>query len=266
MRARAAAGAPTAPRDADRTTCRPSRRARRSPCGDVNAAMGDGVDGVDEQLGAVLVGQRRDRCEIGHRADRVAGGRHSDPARARAQHLLKRPDRELERLRIGLREAHGRTAGACRREPGSDVCVVVQSGADDLVAGPQHTRDRACERECQGRHAGTEDDARGIRGEQLSDAASGTRQENVTGACGSELPTLVGDPPGSQPDFDSLDHAVDGLRARRAVQPSAAVRETRKAVAVHEGDLGPVRRCGQGWWRCLERSIDLGVPRACQSS
>ena len=131
--------------------------------------MRRGVHGVDVARG------RRRACaaatmpgEVGHGAHRVGRGGHRDPARAvaaaRASTAL---GGQLERVAVGLGEAHRRARALGRDHPRAHVGVVVQAGADDLVAGPQGARRRwPAKRIVSVGHARAEDHATRVGAEQ----------------------------------------------------------------------------------------------------
>ena len=163
--------------------------------GDVDRAVRRRVDGVDVHARARGVGGGDDAGQVRDRADRVGGVGDRDPACAVGEHGLHRARGQLERLRVGLGEAHRRAVALGVDDPRGDVGVVVEPRADDLVAGLERAADGAGERHRQRGHREAEDDLRGRRAEQRAGARAGGLDELVGGVRGGEHAALVGPRP-----------------------------------------------------------------------
>ena len=160
--------------------------------GDVDRAVRRRVDGVDVHARARGVGGGDDAGQVRDRADRVGGVGDRDPARAVGEDGLDRARGQLERLGIGLGEAHRGAVALGVDDPRGDVGVVVEPRADDLVAGLERAADGAGERHRQRGHREAEDDLRGRRAEQRAGARARGLDELVGGVRGGEHAALVG--------------------------------------------------------------------------
>ena len=182
-----------------------------------------------------------------------------DPARAIGEHGLDRARGQLERVAVGLGEAHGGARALGVDDPRADVGVVVQARADDLVAGPERAPDRAGEGHRQRGHAEAEDDLRGRRAEQRAGARPRGRDELVGRVRGREDAAVVGAAARAHPRVHRLDRGVDHLRAGGAVEPRpAGVREAREALAVHSMRPAASRTSSASWGYVTAASASSG--------
>ena len=224
---------PTAPRCAGRTTCRPSRRARRSRARRRRGGGAARRAPRRRRRGRPPRGGGDDPGEVGDRADGVGGVGDRDPARALRQHGLDGARRQLERLALRLGEAHGRARALGVDHPRADVGVVVEARADDLVAWRERAPDGAGEGHRQRGHAEAEDDLARGRAEQRAGARARRRDELVGRVRRRERAAVVGAAARAHPRVHRLDRGVDHLRARRPVEPRPARgREPGEALAV----------------------------------
>jgi hypothetical protein len=106
-----------------------------------------------------------DPGDVGRRADRVGcdrEGHHSSAARQLRLQVV-----EIERqVVVHARKAHDDAEVMGELEPGGDVGVVVELGADDLVARLQRPRERPRQEKVQGGHARPERDLVRMAGEE----------------------------------------------------------------------------------------------------
>ena len=103
------------------------------PAGDVDRAVRPVVDGVGPGERAGAVGELDDACHVGRRPDRVRGDRERDHLRALGELRLEVVQVERQVV-VHAGEADDDAEVLRELEPRRDVRVVVEPGADDLVA------------------------------------------------------------------------------------------------------------------------------------
>ena len=232
-------GRARAPRRAARTTCTATSRARRSRarrCRSPGAGRGarrrrsaapGGVGGVD------------DRRDVRDRPERVRRAGHGDPAGARPDPLDDRVDRQPAGLAVERGEHHRRAGVVGGEPPRRDVGVVLEPGADDLVARPERAPDAPGERQGERRHVGPNTMPPGSAPSSFATARARRRHHRPGGHARREPPAAVRVGAALRGSRASrVDRGVDHLGAGRTVEASPAVGQPREAIA-HERTVAP---------------------------
>ena len=195
------------------------RRAEEDVCirrRDVDRPVRAVVDGVDPRERAGLVCDRGDLGDGCDRAHGVRGPWIGDDARAlvhRARALV-----ELEAaVVVHARKLHHEAAIVRELEPGRDVAVVVELGADDLVAFAPVARRSPRKREVERRHVRAEGDLVDGRVDKVGRGRVRSRDERVGAPRRLEraAEVRVGL---AQVAADRVDHRVRHLRAARSIE------------------------------------------------
>src|SRR5439155_15625433 len=134
------------------------------------------------------------------------------PAEQRAQLIEIEPA-----LIVDVREANDKPLVPRELQPRRDVAVVVETGANDLVALAPVTRRRARKREVERRHVGSERDLVDGRAEETCRGLVRLDEQRVRAPRGRERASGVRVRL-AQVAGDRLDHAVGHLRAAGAVE------------------------------------------------
>ena len=139
------------------------------PAGDVDGTVRPVVNGVGPGERAGAVGELDDACHVWRRPDRVRGDRKRDHLRALGELRFEVAQVEREVL-VHAGEADDDPEVLRELQPRRDVRIVIEPGADDLVAALQRPAERAREQEVEGGHALPERDLIGVAGEEAARA------------------------------------------------------------------------------------------------
>jgi hypothetical protein len=183
---------------------------------DVDRAMRREVHGVGPCDRARLLREGCDPWHVGQRPDRVRRDRKGDDPRPVAE--LPFEVVEVERcVVVDVDEADDQVAVARQLEPGGDVGVVVEPGAEDLVPGFEVAAGCPREREAERGHVRAED---GFLGRAAEESAGGLARAVLERLGASARLVRAADVRvrGSEVVGDRLDHLVRHLRAARSVE------------------------------------------------
>ena len=197
------------------------------PAGGVDRAVRAVVDGVRPRERAGAVRELDDPRHVRSRADGVRRDRERDDARPLGELRLEVVEVEREVV-VHAREADDDAEVLGEREPRGDVGVVVEPGAEDLVARLQRAPERAGEQEVERGHARPERDLVRVA---LQEAAGG-RMRSLDQLDGADA-RLVGRADVrvvlAQVARDRVDHLVRALGAARPVEEGQPAVERRVA-------------------------------------
>jgi hypothetical protein len=200
------------------------------------------VHGVDEDPRAGGVGRSRDGGHVRDRPEEVRRAGDRDPAGAVGETIGDRVDRQAAARHVELGEDDASAPVGGRHDPRRDVGVVVEPGADDLVAGAEVARDGAGERERERRHVGAEHDPRAAGAQQLGDRLPRPLHEPAGAHARSERTTDVGAVAVGEVGAHRFDGHVHHQRARRPVETGDAAPNAGEPRA----ELGGRDRCHPG--------------------
>ena len=200
---------------------------------DVEGAVRGGVHGVDEDARARCVGGFDDPRQVGDGADGVAGGGDRHPARAPREHRFHRGGGQLERLALGIGEAHLGARAPGRDEPGRDVGVVVQAGETISSPGCSVRHAAAEKRMVSAVIDGPKTTPSGSAPSRRATEARASVDQRVGALGGLEGAAVVRGVARAHPVRHLLDGVVDHLGAGGAVEARPAVAQTGEAGAVH---------------------------------
>ncbi len=219
---------------------RPEELVRRAeqdvdvPARDVDPPVRPVVDRVRPRKRAGAVRELDDPGDVGRRPDRVRRDRERDHARPPGELRLEVAQVERE-VFVNAREADDDAEVLLERQPRRHVGVVIEPGADDLVAGLELPAERAREQEVQRGHALAEGDLVGMAREEAArcrarplDQLDGPDARPVRRA---DVRVVL-----AQVARDRVDHVVRALRPTRPVEEGERAVE-RGVAATDSGDV-----------------------------
>ena len=201
---------------------RPEELVRRAeqhvdvPTRDVDPPVRAVVDGVRPRERAGAVRELDDPGDVGRRPDRVRRDREGDHPRPLGELRLEVVEVEREVV-VHASEADDDAEVLLERQPRRHVGVVVEPGADDLVARSELPAERAREQEVERGHALAEGDLVGMAGEEAAGGGAGALDQLDGADAGlvrrADVRVVL-----AQVARDRVDHLVRALRPARPVE------------------------------------------------